>query len=279
MPILLTAGILCVANFVVVSEMATHASLMKRVLRKELKSLNPLILLQSERLANLKGIYAQSFGPGKAGERASDVVVCLYNPQKNRLNLMLAKEISSNDNSLHAKQVTFIAPMSSNSDGFDRLFVENSERMTLPKPDLTQLLGNSGVKLEHDHLVLAQLLARTDYLRTKLQALEPSPKTKRQLRRHIAYTQSEILRRFSLACGVFSFTLLGLSYGIQTGRTTQLRPLATVLFLVALYLSCFLAAKSLAAQVVVTSLLYFGPHVVIIGFCLRKLRRINRGLA
>lgn len=277
-PILLMAGILCILNFVVVSELSTHANLMKRVLRKELKSLNPLILLQSERLAHLKGVYAQSFGPGKAGEFASDVVVCLYNHQKNCLNLLTAKHIASSDNSLHGQNVTFITPMTIHDNGFDRLLIENSKRITLPKPDLTQLLGNSGVKLEHDHLTLAQLLARTDHLHQKLQSQEPTDKSKLQIKRNIAYTQSEILRRVSVAFAVFSFTLLGLGYGIQTGRISSIRPLITVLFLAAIYLTCFFAAKNLASKAALTALLYLAPHALLIACSLRTLRRIERGV-
>jgi lipopolysaccharide export system permease protein len=277
MPILLTAGVLSIANFVVVSELSTHANLMKRVLRKELKSLNPLILLQSERLAHMKGIYAQSFGPGKAGECASDVVVCLFNHQKNCLNLLTAKSIASHDTHLHGQQVTFISPMAVHEQGFDQLLVENSEEITLPKPDLTQLLGNSGVKLEHDHLTLAQLLGRTHSLRQKLHTQEATAKSKQQLKRNIAYTQSEILRRISVAFAVCSFTLLGLSYGIQTSRVTKLRPLITVLALAAVYLTCFFAAKNLSAKSALTAGLYFAPHILLIACSLRTLRRIEQG--
>lgn len=281
-PILLMSAFLSLANFVVVSEMSTHAHLMKRVLRKELKSLNPLILLQSERLAHLKGVYAQSFGPGKTGEFASDVLVCLYNPQHECLSLLTARELRSHESNLEADNVTLITTLNPNPEGFDQLLIENSQKLTLPKPDLTQLLGSSGVKVEHDHLKMALLLAKAVELQTKAALTtktDEEAKSARQSRRHLASIYSELIRRVSVALAVLTYTLLGLAYGIQIARIHSYRSIATVILLAALYITCFFVAKNLAARVSVTAMLYLMPHLIILAFSLHTLRRLSRGEA
>ena len=274
-PILLMSTFLALANFVVASELSTHAHLMKRLLRKELKSLNPLILLQSERLAHLRGVYAQTFGPGKAGESASDVLICLYNHHHDCLSLITAKELRSNNESLVGRDVTIVTPLAVNGDEFDHLLIENSASLTLPKPDLTQLLGNSGVKVENDHLQLAHLIAKSGQIRASLGHVDE--KGRRHLHHALANIYSEISRRLSVALAVFTFTLLGLTYGIQVSRLSSYLTIAYVIALAAFYIACFFIAKQLDHRFVISTLLQLGSQGILIGLSLRTLLKISRG--
>lgn len=276
-PILLTAGAFSWLNFALVSEFSTHAHLMKRLLKKELKALNPLILLQSERLAHLKGVYAQSFGPSKAGEWASDVLICLYNRRYGCLNLLTAKELHAQGLSLSGQQVTLVTPLHLSPDSYDSLLVDNTASLTFPTPNLAEMFGNSGVKIENDHLSLKTLLTRAKELHQKIKKTK-EPKVLSHLKNQLGKIYTEISRRLSLATAVFTLTLLGLSHGIQIARLASYRQTVRVLLLAALYIACFFLAKGLQKHFMAAILLYLLPQLFLVAVSLRTLSKINQGV-
>jgi lipopolysaccharide export system permease protein len=88
-PILLAAAILSIFNFYVVSELATKSHLETSLLKNELRSVNPLLLLHNKHLMKLKGFYFDTTGASRMGETASDVILAMPNKKNQSINVIL----------------------------------------------------------------------------------------------------------------------------------------------------------------------------------------------
>ncbi len=280
-PLLLMAALLSIANFYIISELATHSHLMKRVLKREIKALNPLILLQNEKLTRLKGIYAQADGGFKSGEQAHDLIIALYNKRSKGIDLLMASELSTIDVALFGRNVTLISGLKSKeTDGQDRLVIENAATFTFPTWDLSLFMGRGAWTPKDDYLKMSLLRLRTqEYSGEITDAIEQghSKKIISKLKKKLGGCYSEIVRRLSLAIAVFSFTLMGIAFGTNVSPRHMQKGIFWVLGLSAAYLMCFFTAKSLHTYCSASLTLYMLPHLVIIGLCCQALRRISQG--
>ncbi|MDP1835945.1 MAG: LptF/LptG family permease [Chlamydiales bacterium] len=280
-PLLLMATLLSIGNFYIISEMATHSHLMKRVLKREIKALNPLILLQNEKLTRMKGIYAHAEGGLATGEEAKNLLVASYNARNKDLNLFLAKHLVSTSESLSADNITIISSLKSGEAAeYDRLLIENAAHITLPTPDLSQLMGNASLHPKDDYLKMSLLLMRgTQYRNLISNAKQEGIDSRdlRKLKKQLAAVDSEIVRRVSLAISVFTFTLMGIAFGMHlTPRQVQ-RGLTWVLILATGFLVCYFTAKGLHGHMGTAIALYLLPHAIIITLCCRALKHVSEG--
>ena len=85
-PILLIALLISTANLFITSEVAAYTHLKTNLLKTEIRSLNPLLLLHNKHLLQVKGIFFDALGPSKMGEFASDVVVAMPGKVGSRMN-------------------------------------------------------------------------------------------------------------------------------------------------------------------------------------------------
>lgn len=280
-PLLLMAILLSIGNFYVISEVATHSHLMKRVLKREIKALNPLVLLQSEKLTRLKGIYAHADGGLKSGEEAQDLIVASYNNRSRDLDLFLAKRLTSSDDALMATQVTLVSALKdAENENHDRLLVDNASSFALPTWDLSQLMGSGSWKPKDDYLKMSLLRTRTvEYGQQIAQAIKEGQSSKevRKLRKKLDACYAEIARRLSMGIAVFSFTLMGIAFGMHLSPRQVQSGILSILVLATLFLASFFTAKSLHSQLYLSTTLYLLPHLIIIFLCCRALRRISQG--
>jgi lipopolysaccharide export system permease protein len=279
-PILLTAGLLSVANFYVVSEMATESHLVTRLLKRELKSINPLLLLQNTHLIKLKGLYVNVLGRSKSGESATDVVVSMVNPQTQRLNVMIAKKLFTGEQAIVGKKVSLISTLvGGESQSADPLFIENIGIASTPSQDFTQLLKNEGWRVNSDHLKMPMLLVRIGEEKAALAQAKKTGEPLGSVKKRLHRSYAEVLRRFSLTFAVFAFTLMGLAFGISVGRTPMPRKLLTVVSLSAFYLVSFFIAKGMDEMLFLTGVLYLVPLLVMVGLSIRAIHRLSVGIS
>ena len=250
-PCLLLALLLSACNFVTVSEVATQAHFAAHRLRRELKTLNPLLVLNNKHFMKLQGSFFEIQGTSKAGELASHIVLAFPQKEHAWLNLMTAGLLKVTRHYLQEEEVTHVMPLSSSS-----LIVETIEKSKTPLRDFGEILENKVWKIELDYL--------------SLPALWRSP-----LSRSLIF--SEIFRRISLGFLPFSFTWLGLTFGMSFRRDLK-RPFKAALLLSALYLILFFAAKSLHKHLFLSSFCYFFPHAVILFIAAWVLHKHNRGI-
>lgn len=283
MPLLSAALFLSALNFYITSELSTTSHLNAGLLKNHLRSINPLILLHSKRLMLTKGFYFDTLGPSKIGELAQDIVLISTNKHHGRFNLMIAKKLQASPISFTGHHVSFLTSLQAQDDkGLERLMLENINDTSTTIKDFSQLLENKIWAINNDHLSLPFLLIKLHNERQNLlQADMDTPQDVLKIKEaRQAYNRCclDIIRRISIALGVFSFTLMGIAFGINISRNGSNRGIFYVVLLGTLYLIAFFGAKEVDHQLILGSLLYILPHVIIIGASLLMLKRINCGI-
>lgn len=278
-PLLLMAFLLCTVSFALISEVATHSQLMKRSLKREIKALNPLILLQNEKLSRLQGIYAHAQGGLKSGEEAKELVIARYNSSADAIDVLLVEQLAAKDDAITAHHATLMTSTMGKTG--KQTIIENAADVVLPTWDLSQLLGRSAEWYpKDDYLKLSLLRARIAEYRTALaEAYQrgASPKEIKKITHDLNACYSEAIRRTSLSLSVFSFTLIGIAFGMRASPRQLRRGLLWIIGLAMLFLICFFTAKSLHRHCYLSITLYSVPHLIIIASCWRALNRLSAG--
>lgn len=281
-PILLTAALLSILNFWIISELATNSHLQTNLLKSELRAVNPLLLLRNKRLMQVKGFYFDSLGPSRIGEFATDVILALPNKQQKRLNLFIAKRISATQTTFHGHQVTLISAHNQEKGAnFDDLYIENIQQTSNQVKDFSKFLQRKVWTVNNDYLQLPLLLIRT---KEQKQAINEAKTMKidqsemKKLKAQLNRSLSEITKRLSIALAVFSFTLMGTAFSISISRTHNQKGLYLVIGLTTLYLFSFFTARGVEHQQALANVLYLLPHFIIISASLWVLSRVSKGI-
>lgn len=280
-PIFLSASCICLLNFYVASELATNSHLKSRVLEEELRSINPLLLLDNNHLIKFRGLFINAMGPTRLGESVSDLVIGIPNKKSKRINLMLAKNIHLESTNLIGDRLTLV-----NSDSVDRwdqadhLFIENIDKITTSSKDLFRTFKKKGgARIKTDYLKLSLLLIRIDEDLKALKTIDPQDQQMVKFyKRRAVKNITEILRRVDLGIAPLTFTLMGLAFGITISRRKSYLGVVWMFVLTSLFLICYLAGKSIDYRILPASLFFLGPHLLIVGFSLKALKNIARGI-
>lgn len=280
-PLLLGAFVLSIFNFWMVSEMATQAHLQANTLKNELRSINPLLLLNNKHLMRLKGLYFEALGPSRAGEMASQAVLAIPNKHHQRLNILIAEDLKAFPSLFIGKKVTLLTSVDSGEEeDFDHLFIENIGESITPVQDFSQLLQKKVWTINNDYLKTSFLLNRIQEQKNALKKAQKRGADRSQLKElkeQLGRSQSDIARRFSIAFAVFSLTFMGAAYGMHIGRQKKHRPFFIVVSLTVFYLIAFFVAKGVEHQAPLAISLYILPHFIIIFISIIALKRISRG--
>lgn len=282
MPIILTSAFLSLANFWISSELATRSHLQTNLLKNELRSINPLLLLHNKHLMRLKGFYFETLGDSRVGESAADVVLAIPNKHQQRINLMIAKDLKASSTNFTGQGVTLITGAANEQEeSFDHLLIENMGKAVTNVQDFSNLLQKKVWTVNNDYLQMSLLLARIQEQRQMLQEAKLKGLDKAQLkslRMQLNRSLSDIIRRFSIALAVISFTLMGASFGIHISRKRQYRTLYLAIALTTLYLVAFFVAKGVDHNRWLTITLYLVPHFLIMMAAIIILKRIGKGI-
>lgn len=283
MPLLSSALLLSALNFYIISELSTASHLNAGMLKNQLRSINPLILLQSKHLMLSKGFYFDTMGPSRIGELAQDIILISPNKHHDRMNLMVAKKLQASPISFVGHQVALLTSLRAQEDkAQEHIMLENMHKASTSVKDFSQMLESKIWAVNNDHLSLPLLLVKLNNEGQNLQQLRlqmPTDALKVKQSRQVCYRcYLEIIRRISVALGVFSFTLMGLAFGINISRNNSKRGIIYVTLLGTLYLIAFFGAKEADHSLILGGILYLLPHIIIIGTSLLMLRRINHGI-
>lgn len=281
-PIILAASLLAVVSFYFVSEMATSSHLYTSLLKNELRSINPLLMLTNKHLMKLKGMHFDTLGASRLGESASSVIVAIPNKRNGRLDLVLAGKMSANATHFIAEDVTLISNIpAQDENSTDLIALENIKNANTSVNDFAQLIQKKVWNLNDDHLNLALLLVRlNDHWMTLEKAKEenkPASEIK-TLQRAVNRNISEIIRRISLALAVLTFTVMGASFGVTISRLKSNRGLLYVVLLTGLFLTAYFSATGISHLLIASTLLYLVPHGLIILASIWVVYRASRGV-
>jgi len=280
-PLLITSCFLSFANFYVISEVATHSHMSAGLLKNELRSINPLLLLHNKHLMRMRGYYFDTFGDSKMGESASYAILATQNKSNSRISLLIADLLAATPDLFYGKNISIITdlPPKNLSDG-DSIIIENMSGAMTSIQDFTKLIEKKVWSLNNDHLRLPLLMLRLNNERTELNALKKSGVAKNvyePIIKNISRCISEIQKRISVGIAPFTFTLMGAAFGISITRNRSNSSLFYVLGLAALYLICFFSGKGSENTVWRSSMFYFTPHFLIISVSLWRLQRLANG--
>lgn len=248
-PVLMVGAALAIFNFYAASELATHCHLLSRKMEAHTKAINPITLLRNQRFLQTGDLFVD-MRTAKSGDAADDVMIVAKDK------IVTADHIALVGDELQVDNLAMITRLG------DHLFVDSSERATVPVSSFAQALPSGTLRPKNSHLKLRHLLAR----------MKLSP-------RDAAKGTSEIIRRASLALAALTFTLMGATFGIQISRRPKKRGVLLVILLTAFYIACFSLANGLTEHIWLSAALSLGPQLLIIPFCIWIQRRFTRGIA
>ncbi len=281
-PILFMAAFISMINFYFVSEVATNSHLSSGMLKTQLRSINPLLMLHSKHLMKVKGFYFDTLGSSKMGENASEVILAMPNHSSERIHLMVATQLNASVDNFMGKGIALITSMQGEQEGgFDHLMVENIGKTVTSIEDFAGILQKQSWSINNDHLKMSLLLARIEEEKKGLQNAISEGKPisdQKQIKKTIDRCYTEIARRISLGFAAFTFTLMGASFGMNISRNRSNRGILAVIILTAVYLCTFFVAKGMDNHLIASTLMYIVPHFIIIAISLWVLYRISRGI-
>lgn len=282
MPILITSAFLSIGNFWITSELATKSHLQTNLLKSELRSINPLLLLHNKHLMRLKGFYFEALGASHVGESASDIILAIPNKYQQRLYLMVSQQLKADQSAFIGQGVTLITGSASEQeDDFDHLLIENMGKSVTYVQDFADILQKKVWTINNDYLQLPLLLVRIQEQRQFLKEAQLKDENKEQvkiLKTQLNRSLSEITKRFSIALAVFSFTFMGTAFGINISRRRHYYTLYLAMTLTMIYLISFFVAKGVDQYTWLAATLYLSPHLLMISASIILLRRIAKGI-
>lgn len=263
-PLLFTGFFLTILNFTIASEISPRCRSYSKKLIYEMVMANPLFLLQKESLVKLKNAY-YDIGTLKANKYAEDVLIAIKNSSSGRITLMSAKELSLKGDLVKGEQVSFISSVDpKKGSGFDHLVIENQAEMNTKAANLSQFFQTADWSSSVEYLPLKGIIAH-DFAEKDRNHLGKGAKL-------------EISRRISISLAAFTFTMIGLSFGMQIGRNRSKKGILWAIGLACLFLICFITAKSLRHAPMLSAMIFLLPHPLIILLSLHGLKSIREGV-
>ncbi len=156
-PLFFSAAILSVGNFVIISEFATKSHLTTSLLKNQLRSVNPLLLLHNKHLMNIKGFFFDSLGDSRLGELAGDSILAFPNQHDERLSLLVAGKLQASPEAFGGEDISLIT-----SKEGKEMIIENIHLMDSPIEDFSHLIERKVWTLNNDHLGISLLLAKME---------------------------------------------------------------------------------------------------------------------
>lgn len=280
-PLLLASAFVCLGNFYIVSEMATSSHLSTGLLKSELRSMNPLLLLNNKHLMRMKGYYVDTLGSSRVGENASDIVIGIPNKSNERISLVIAKNLKASAVEFSGEGVTLISSLPAKAEQSESLIVENMASAATTIQDFSQMIQKKVWSLNNDHLKLGLLLAKHSEDSKALmeaQAAGQDLSVQKQIRRNLNRVKTEIIRRISIALSVVTFTLMGAAFGISINRHRSNRGVFIIIGLAAIFLFSYFTAKGIDHLFIASTLAYLLPHLLIILMSIWALNRASKGV-
>lgn len=269
-PLLLAALLLAGLNFYVSSELATHCHQLGIRLQKGNQRRSPLRLLQSPHLLRM-GEITSVMGRRKGESVCYDLALCRRHPRRESLELLFIKKLSTHADELSLDGVTY---MTHRPQG---LFVLQEQEIAIPEITWRSFSAFSSFHPKPSHLPLRPLLHRIHDLSAKAQEQGVDPKTASEAKRQANKSRAEFIRRLSLSLALFTFTLLGWSYGIRLGRHMTLAPLLLCGGWSAFIIATFCLGHGLGHRFLTSIALFILPQLAATATALLRLRAYERG--
>lgn len=248
-PIYAVGILLTGVNFVIISEITPYTKIAAEKIHSNSYGANPLTVLTKKLPKELNAPYIE-MNLKKGGSKATDLIVIYHNRELDRLTLFAADSLYyKKGHPLRGDHITTISHIPL-AEGFDHLIIE-SQKTIHSEPELLSSYLKKPPNLAKLDMCTLKDLIKSKHARKKL----------------------EILHRASKALIVFSFILLGSSFGLFIGKKfPEMRYLGLFLLSSFAFLCIFFARKSkLQVELAIFSLVF--PHLLI--FMISTLQQIK----
>jgi len=251
-PVLHIAFFFALCNFAISAEVAPYCRRETKTLLFREKGINPLILLQRPELAKIKNTYL---------EWQQNVIGITYNAYHKRLQLFTAETLSVEGEELRGKHLSLLSHIPhQEGEDFDETFLENLETMTTSASQCSLMLKQKRPVLEPTTFSLKHLLVQRKLFVQKAPIL-----------------LIEILRRFSQSASVWTLSLLGCAFGIQTQRKKSVSSLLQMVGLTLFIFTSYFLGKSLKSFPLAAFLALALPHPILWLISYRRLALLSKG--
>ena len=265
-PLFISATLLSILNFIICSEVTSKCRYKSKEIIYNQSTKNPISLLQRQSLIRLKNCYIDMKSSSDE-KTAKNLFLIIKNKANSRLNLIYAHKLQFDRDLLIGNNVSIISHLKADKeDFFDNLIIENQSEMVTKANALSKILKPSRWSLNSNFLNFRMLLVKGKHDKLK------TTTTKKKEKIYV-----EIARRFSLAFSAFSFTFIGICFGMEISRTKSKKGLIFAAFLSLLILITFIVAKALKYYSLYATLMYILPQPLILIYAFKKLKKISGG--
>lgn len=261
-PLFIASSFLAILNFYITSELATSSRQKSREMLFEETTVNPLILLQRQKLLKMDPSYVD-MKIDSEGKKAKDLLFITKNQTSDRLSLLTAKKFWLEKETLHGQDVAIISNLDS-EEGYDTLVVENQKSLSTHAPSVSKFMKHDRTRLNPSSLPLRMLLIRFQ---------KKSSFPFKQI------STPEILRRISLGIAALTFTFIGIAYGLEIKRNKSAKGILTVSFLAIFVFACYMLGKQIKAKILISCLSFIVPHILLIIAGLYTISKVQKGKA
>lgn len=263
-PLLISAFILSLGNFMVVSELTPYTRLYSQKILYHVMTINPLVLMKKNKFLKVQGSYVD-MNMTELGKEALDIIFAMKNESNNRLTLITAKKFQVNGDQLNGENVTIISHLDSKKDdGFDHLIIENQQLMEVSAQTFSEMIKKNKLHLGYEYLPMHQLIRALLNKTKKIEKVEE--------------LYFELSRRLFFPLITYAFTSMGISLSLQIGRQKNRIGLIVVILLAALTFICAIAAKSFHLCPIKSIICYGVPFPCIFFFSFWFQKRIIKGV-
>lgn len=279
-PIIILSTFLALFSFQTIFDISVRSHLATKKLEYHLRETEPLTAMHNARLLEKQGISLEMKGSLLLDKHASDMIMAVKNSNQGNCSIVIMKKVASFDKELSGHLFSLInTKPSSQPEEYDELLIENALENKTPVHGLSFFTNKKKEwKAGNDLLPLSLLLAKKENLQQKIVTNNLVGKKSKRSKKHLNRVYTELGRRVSASFAIISFTLLGVAYGCTVGRQQSKKRFINVIALAAFFLITFLAAKGIPEKVVIASLLYTVPHVLIIFTSVNRLKRLQKGI-
>lgn len=262
LPILCCSFFISFFNFYLASEIAPRCITASKKIAHSQVSLNPIFLLEKPKLLKIKNAFVD-LEPTSDKNSAKNLIFITPNRYNGKLSLVSAKKLHLEENGiLVGSKVSIISHHLDNINNFDTLIIENQDLMKTEAKKITKIMKSENFAINSLHLPTKMLLA----------AAEKQDKAKKQ------QLYLEIIRRIAISFSAFSFTFIGISYGIEIGRTESKKKIIIASLLALFILASFIAAKAFKYHPLLAILAYILVQPFILFISTRSFYRSSKGL-
>ncbi len=284
LPFVITATLFASLNFFVISEIRPRGKVQANETEEELGRLNPFALLGNPKLAKRYHFYTD-MELIRAGRRAKNVVIAHSPDSSGAFNLLFAKKLTSTKSQeMVAEDFTFIQSSPPTQEApFGNLAIDNQKTLQAPMKILAQLgFSKSKYRPKTSHLRTSLLLIRIQRAREAyLNAIEQQSPPKEISKRKYYFHRSleELMRRIAIPFAIIPATLVGISFAITTSRRQSSKSLNFLCTLMATMLICLIIGQRVDVGLFASSILHWGPSLLLLVASYLVLNRTMRGLS